>query len=86
MGGSASEDHWADPRGEYLTTSAATAVYRMFDEQSNDLSAMPAAGEALNGRISYHLRAGKHDLLEFDWEHYLNFADCYLSDEPSCLQ
>lgn len=83
---SASEDHWADPRGEYLATSAATAVYRMLGEQSGDLSAMPAAGEALNGRVSYHLRAGKHDLLDFDWEHYLNFADCYLSDKPSCRQ
>jgi hypothetical protein len=81
---SASEDHWADPRGEFLAASAAAEVYRMFGEDSNNLSVMPAAGEALKGPVSYHLRAGKHDLVEFDWKHYLSFADCYLVETSTC--
>jgi len=75
---SASKDLWADPRGEFLATKAAAAVYRMYGMSTNQFSTMPAAGEAVTGPISYHLRAGKHDLLDFDWRHYLNFADRYL--------
>ncbi len=75
---SASEDHWADPRGEFLATRSAAQVYHLFGMGTNEFSAMPAAGEALTGLVSYHLRDGKHDMLEFDWRHYLYFADCYL--------
>jgi len=83
---SANEDHWADPRGEFLAASAAAEVYRLFGMDSNNFSEMPAAGEALAGPVSYHLRAGKHDLLDFDWTHYLNFADCYMVKIASCQQ
>ena len=83
---SASEDHWADPRGEFLAASAAAEAYRMYGEDSNNLLAMPAKGEALNGPVSYHLRAGKHDLLDFDWKHYLAFADCYVVEKSTCRQ
>lgn len=76
---SASEDHWADPRGEFLAARAAAEVYSLFDAPTSKLSTMPTAGEALYGPISYHLRAGKHDMLDFDWRHYLNFADCYVT-------
>lgn len=83
---SASEDLWADPRGEFLAAGAATEVYQLFGMATNKFSSMPLAGEALTGPVSYHLRAGKHDLLEFDWKHYLKFADCYLIETPSCQQ
>ena len=76
---SASKDLWADPRGEFLATRAAVEVYHLFGISSSDnFSTMPVAGEAIAGPVSYHLRAGKHDLLEFDWRHYLNFADRHL--------
>jgi hypothetical protein len=83
---SASKDHWADPRGEFLATRAAAEVYRLFGMDINNFSAMPAAGEALAGPVSYHLRVGKHDLLDFDWRHYLNFADCYLVEKTSWVR
>jgi len=83
---SGSRDHWADPRGEFLGASAATEVYHLFGINTNNFSAMPAAGEVLTGPVSYHLRNGKHDMLEFDWKNYLNFADCYLMEKVTCQQ
>ncbi|MBT4521085.1 MAG: acetylxylan esterase [Halieaceae bacterium] len=81
---SASEDSWADPRGEFLATRAAAEVYRLYGMATSEFSAMPAAGEALAGPIAYHLRAGKHDLLDFDWRHFLDFADCYVVAKACC--
>ena len=81
---SASEDLWADPKGEFLSASQAEAVYRLFDKDANNLLTMPAAGEGIAGLISYHLRSGKHDLLEFDWQRYLAFADCYVEMVAAC--
>ena len=79
-----SEDLWADPKGEFLSASQAEAAYRLFDKDANNLLTMPAAGEGIAGPISYHLRPGKHDLLEFDWQRYLAFADCYVVMEVAC--
>jgi hypothetical protein len=40
---------------------------------------MPAVGKAVHGTIGYHVKAGKHDLTEFDWQRYMNFADKQLA-------
>lgn len=75
---SASEDAWADPRGEFLAAAAASPAYHLYGMTTNQFAQMPAAGQVLLGPISYHLRAGKHDMVEFDWLHFLDFADKHL--------
>ncbi len=28
--------------------------------------------------MGYHIREGRHKLLPFDWNHYMDFADKYM--------
>jgi hypothetical protein len=75
--GSAEEDLWADPRGEFLSVYHAGPVYRLFGQQGlGESPEMPAINEPLHGDGAHdHVRAGKHNLTVFDWNLYLDFAD-----------
>lgn len=74
--GSALEDKWADPRGEFLSLLNAEPVYALFGKQGLGIKNMPAVGEPAHGDgMHYHLRAGKHDLTLEDWKSYWDFAD-----------
>jgi hypothetical protein len=74
--GSAAEDLWADPRGEFLSLVHAAPVYRLFGRQALGTTTMPDVGETLDGDgAHYHIRAGKHALTPADWQRYLDFAD-----------
>lgn len=68
---SASDDQWADPKGEYLSACYAEAAYQLYGEG--------------NHNIGYHMRTGRHDVTEYDWLHYLDFLDKVLrwKDCPS---
>jgi hypothetical protein len=77
---SAAEDLWADPRGEYLSGYHAAVVYNLY--QPTKLEAEPPAlNSPVHGtRIGYHIRSGRHDITEYDWSQYLDFADRYLAE------
>jgi hypothetical protein len=73
---SASGDSWADPEGEFLSCVHAEPVYRLFGLRGLGSAKMPKPGQPLHGgHIGYHLRAGKHNLVESDWNHFMDFAD-----------
>lgn len=72
---SAKEDLWADPRGEFLSAFHAGPVYRLYGLAAIDSDEMPQLHTPVMGDIGYHIREGKHDVTEYDWECYLNFAD-----------
>jgi len=74
--GSAEQDLWADPRGEFLSVVHAGPVYRLFGRRALGAAMMPEIGAALHGDgVHYHIREGKHDLTLNDWQSYLDFAD-----------
>jgi len=78
---SATQDKWADPKGEFQSAFHADPVYRFLGTDGlggNTPAEMPAPDEPLKtGTIGYHIRDGKHDLSEYDWRQYLDFADLH---------
>jgi hypothetical protein len=72
---SASEDRWADPRGEFLSALAADPVYRLFGLVGLGVDQMPPPDHPVGDFLGYHLRTGKHDVTAYDWDQYLRFAD-----------
>ena len=79
---SASEDRWADPKGEFLAARAASSVYRLFGCEGLSGIEMPEAGLSVGDRVAYHLRPGKHDITRWDWLRYLEFANRMLGVRP----
>jgi hypothetical protein len=75
---SAQEDLWADPRGEFLAAKAAGPVYQLLGAGTMAAQQMPGVHDPVTSRIGYHIRAGKHDVTEYDWEQFLNFADTHM--------
>lgn len=72
---SASEDRWADPHGEFLAAKAAEPVYALYGKAGIPTDQWPIPDKALYGSVGYHLRTGPHDILAFDWQQYIQFAD-----------
>jgi serine phosphatase RsbU (regulator of sigma subunit) len=72
---SASEDLWADPRGEFLAARGAEPVYRLLGREGLGIDAMPGPDRPVGKTIGYHERRGTHALTAYDWEQYLEFAD-----------
>ncbi|MDI1314334.1 acetylxylan esterase [Prosthecobacter sp.] len=71
---SAAEDHWADQKGEFLSGKFASPVYALFDKKGVVVDAHPAIDTPVGDFIGYHVRTGKHDVTDFDWTQYLDFA------------
>ena len=74
--GSATEDDYAGPYGEYQTARYASTAWRIFGMKGFVSSGFPKPdAPQQDGDISYHLRTGKHDLTVYDWNVYMDFAD-----------
>lgn len=75
---SASKDLWADPRGEFLAAQAAGPVYALLGKVGVGVESMPAIDRPVGETIGYHVRFGVHDVTDYDWARYLDFAHRHL--------
>ena len=75
---SATEDQWADPKGEFLAAVAASEVYQLLGGNGIGTNVMPPADQPAGDTVRYHLRTGKHDITAYDWQQYLEFAARHL--------
>ena len=75
---SASEDRWADPKGEFLAAVHAGPVYRLLGKQDLGTAQMPGIHQPIMQTLGYHIREGKHAVMAYDWERWLDFADKHL--------
>ncbi len=75
---SATQDEWADPKNEFLSCVHAEPVYRLFGLRGVEATQMPNPEQPLHtGHIGHHIRIGKHDLTEYDWDRFMDFADIH---------
>lgn len=81
---SASEDLWADPRGEFLAWVEAQPAFDRGGGPQLLLPEMPGPAEqVLSGSTGYHLRPGPHAITEYDWKYFLDFSDRSWSGLPA---
>ena len=72
---SAEGSNLTDSFGEFLSAKYADPVYRLFHTIGLPVKEIPAVDHAVYGQIGYHNRSGKHDILPYDWQQFLNFAE-----------
>ena len=73
---SASKDKWADPLGELLSGHYASAAYELFGKRGIAERELPSVNTPIGSdSIGYHLRDGEHDMLLYDWQQFMTFAE-----------
>jgi Dipeptidyl aminopeptidases/acylaminoacyl-peptidases len=72
---SAIEDTWADPKGEFLSGYYAGAVYELYGLKGLDTANQPPVHQPVMNDVGYHLREGIHDVTDYDWLRFMDFAD-----------
>ena len=72
---SATEDLWADPRGEFLTARQVGEVYALFGSDGLGPNAEwpPPETPLFGDGVGYYLRTGKHDVTPVDWKFVIEF-------------
>ncbi|MBQ9366443.1 MAG: sulfotransferase [Victivallales bacterium] len=71
---SASEDHWADPKGEFLALAAADKAFNLVGLPGLGTDKMPEPEDAVGASNGYHIHSGPHAVFAVDWERYIAFA------------
>ena len=71
---SASEDHWADPKGEFLALAAADKAFSLLGKPGLGTDKMPDPEETVGISNGYHIHSGPHAVYEVDWKRYIAFA------------
>ncbi len=72
---SAVEDTWADPKGEFLGGYYVTPVYELYGLKGLGTNVQPPVHQPIMNDVGYHIREGIHDVTDYDWTCFIDFAD-----------
>jgi len=75
----ATDDQWANPRGQFDMLRAADPVYKLIAGDGLGATEMPETGKLLSSRLGYFIRPGKHAMTREDWKIWLDYADRWLT-------
>lgn len=75
------EDHWSDPRGEFLAALAAEPVFEMLGAKGLDTATMPPPGEPILNTMGYMIHEGGHGPAPSDWPVFLEFVKKHLLEK-----
>jgi hypothetical protein len=75
----ATEDQWANPRGQFAMLQAADPVYRLMGAEGLQAKEMPEPGRLIDSTLGYYIREGKHSMTRGDWKVFLDYADKHLA-------
>jgi len=78
---SAENDLWADPKGEFLSCLNASPVYKFLGKEGFPALTVPPLNQPVIGTIGYHIRPGDHNVTEYDWQRFMNFADFHFNNK-----
>lgn len=72
----ADEDLWGDPKGSYLSLFHALPVYRLLNGGSELPETLPPLDHpVIRGKVGFHIRSGRHNMLLQDWNWFMDFGD-----------
>lgn len=74
----ATEDEWADPRGQFNMLILATPVYHLHKVEGLETTTFPEENQLIDSRLGYFIRPGGHDMTAVEWEAWLDFCDKHL--------
>lgn len=72
-------DSWADPKGQFESLVQADPVYQLLGVPGMQEREKPLPEHPLQeGHIGHHHKTGNHDMDEYDWNCFMDFADRYM--------
>jgi hypothetical protein len=83
---SSARDLWADPFNEFMSLKFASEALSEFGVEPITQDALPEAGTTIFSEYyGYHIKEDRHRIKREDWEHFIDYADAYLTDERTPL-
>ena len=78
---SAIEDKPADPKGEFLSGKFAEPAYALYGKKGLGVENQPQVDTPVGESIGYHVRTGGHDILLYDWQQFIRFANKHFTGQ-----
>ena len=74
----ATDDEWADPRGQFNILVLATPVYHLNRVEGLETTIFPEENQLIGSRLGYFIRPGGHSMTDVEWEIWMEFSDKWL--------